>query len=235
MLRNSGGNPMWVKICGNTNLSDAAHAAAAGADAVGFIFAESKRRVTAAQVAAITPHLPATVERVGVFGSQDADQIARIAFESGLTAVQLHGGLDEGLLETLAEEVLGKLRIVQTLHWMVDPELPSAGNSSARKLEDELRRITALGIVDRVLIDSKVASASGGTGVAFDWKAARDIFAAAPGGLKLIVAGGLRVANVAAAIAELRPWGVDVSSGVEISPGRKDPRLVESFIQSARK
>ncbi len=80
-----------------------------------------------------------------------------------------------------------------------------------------------MGIVDRVLIDSKVASASGGTGVAFDWKAARDIFAAAPAGLKLIVAGGLRVANVAAAIAELRPWGVDVSSGVEISPGRKDP------------
>ena len=89
---------MWVKICGNTNLEDAALAAELGADAVGFVFAASKRQVTAAQVAAITMHLPEEVERIGVFDSHDAGEIAAVAQEAGLTAVQLHGGLDEKLL-----------------------------------------------------------------------------------------------------------------------------------------
>src|ERR1017187_5258554 len=94
---------MWVKICGNTNLEDAAHAARLGADAVGFVFAASKRQVTAAQVGAITPHLPFGVERVGVFYSHEPEEIARVVSDAGLTAVQLHGGLDEPLLERLAE------------------------------------------------------------------------------------------------------------------------------------
>jgi len=225
---------MWVKICGNTNLEDAAHAAASGADAVGFVFAESKRRVTSAQVAAITPHLPAAVERVGVFESRDAEEIARVALDAGLTAVQLHGGLDEGLLEGLAEKFRGRVQIIQTLHWRVEAEPSSGGDSSARRLGLELDRLAALGIVDRVLIDSKVGGAGGGTGVAYDWNAARSIFAMAPGSLRLMVAGGLRPDNVASAIAELKPWGVDVSSGVERSPGRKDRALVENFIKNAR-
>ena len=86
---------MWIKICGNTNLEDASLAAQLGADAIGFVFAASPRQVTPAQVAAITPHLPAHVERVGVFHSHDAGQIASIARDAGLTAVQLHGTLDE--------------------------------------------------------------------------------------------------------------------------------------------
>jgi phosphoribosylanthranilate isomerase len=93
------GDAMWVKICGNTNLKDAALAAELGADAVGFVFAASKRQVTAAQVAAITACLPAVVERVGVFDSQDAEVIATTAYAAGLTAVQLHGGFDEPLLD----------------------------------------------------------------------------------------------------------------------------------------
>jgi phosphoribosylanthranilate isomerase len=225
-------NAMWVKICGNTNLEDAAHAAASGADAVGFIFAESKRKVTAAQVAAITPHLPAKVERVGVFEAHEAEEIARIALDAGLTAVQLHGGLDVELVEALAERLRGRVRIIQTLHWIVEAT-PVAGESSAQRLAGELRRIAALGIVDRVLIDSKVGSAGGGTGVAYDWSAARAVFAAAPRGLNLIAAGGLRPENVVSAVAELMPWGVDVSSGVEISPQRKDAALVELFIKNA--
>ncbi len=221
---------MWVKICGNTNLEDAQLAAQLGADAVGFVFAPSPRQVTAAQVAAITPHLPSHVERVGVFHSSDAQQIAAIAIEAGLTAVQLHGTLDEPLAQRLAEEFTGSVRIIQTLHWTVAP----ATESPAALLTAQIERIARLGFTDRILIDSKVGAATGGTGVAFDWTAARALFASAPTGVSLIVAGGLNPQNVAHAIAQLNPWGVDVSSGIESSPGRKDPALLARFIQSAR-
>jgi phosphoribosylanthranilate isomerase len=216
---------MWVKICGNTNLEDAALAAELGADAVGFVFAASKRQVTAAQVGAITRRLDGRVERVGVFDSRDAEEIARTAEEAGLTAVQLHGGLDEGLVERLAERFAGG--VIQTLHWVV-----GASAADAEELAGQVAQVAALG-VERVLIDSKVGAAMGGTGVAFDWGAARRVLASAPGGLRLIVAGGLRPENVAQAIAELRPWGVDVSSGVEAAVGRKDPALVRQFIANA--
>ena len=92
---------MWIKICGNTNVEDARLAVELGADAVGFVFAESKRQVTAAQVGAITAQLPDGVERVGVFDSLGAEEIAGVADEAGLTAVQLQGGLDEELVERL--------------------------------------------------------------------------------------------------------------------------------------
>lgn len=219
---------MWVKICGNTNLEDAALAAKLGADAVGFVFAESARQVTAAQVAAITRQLPAGVERVGVFYSKDAEEIAGVAVEAGLTAVQLHGGLDEGLIEQLAEQFAGRVRIIQTLHWVVGED------GSAERLLEEIGRVAALGVVDRVLVDSKVGAARGGTGVAFDWDGARAVFRAAPEGVRLIVAGGLRPENVAEAIAQLRPWGVDVVSGVEAMPGRKDSARLARFIENAR-
>jgi len=220
---------MWVKICGNTNLEDVALAAKLGADAVGFVFAESKRQVTPLQVAAITPHLPAYVERVGVFYSRDPDEIAQTASQAGLTAVQLHGGLDEDLLEQLARKFAGSVRIIQTLHWKID----EAGSSAAR-LIGQIERVAALGVANRILIDSKVGAAGGGTGVTFDWSAARNVFASAPSNIHLIVAGGLRPANVAHAIAELHPWGVDVSSGVEASPRKKDPAFLAHFIENAR-
>jgi phosphoribosylanthranilate isomerase len=219
---------MWVKICGNTNLEDAALAAELGADAVGFVFAESNRQVTGEQVAAITPHLPAAVEKVGVFNTHNPDPIANAAQVAGLTAVQLHGGFDEELLEHLDEILVPRVQIIQTLHWTLgDP-------SAALQVAEELRRLDALGIADRVLIDSKVGSAGGGTGVAFDWSTARKVFASAPSGLHLVLAGGLRPTNVAHAIAQLAPWGVDVSSGVEASPGRKAPALLRLFIANAR-
>jgi phosphoribosylanthranilate isomerase len=221
---------MWIKICGNTNLEDAKLAAQLGADAVGFVFTASPRQITAAQVAAITPHLPARVERVGVFHSSDARQIAAIVHEAGLTAVQLHGALDQSLVSKLAEKFKGSVCIIQTLHWTVAP----ATESPAAQLASQIERIARLGFADRILIDSKVGAATGGTGVAFDWTAARGLFASAPSGLHLIAAGGLNPQNVAHAIAQLSPWGVDVSSGIESSPGRKDPALLARFIQSAR-
>ena len=219
---------MWVKICGNTNLEDAVLAVELGADAVGFVFAASPRQVTPAQVAAITSHLPEGVERVGVFDTHNPDLIANAAQAAGLTDVQLHGGFDEELLEHMSEVLAPGVRIIQTLHW------PLGDPSSALRVADELRRLDELGITERVLIDSKVGAATGGTGVAFDWEAARGVFAPAPKGARLILAGGLRPDNVEQAIVQLEPWGVDVSSGVEAAPGRKDPERLRRFIENAR-
>jgi phosphoribosylanthranilate isomerase len=220
---------MWIKICANTNLDDAQLAASLGADAVGFVFAPSVRQVTAAQVAQITPHLPEGLECVGVFPALRAEEIANAAQESGLTAVQLHGGVSLDLIRQLDDIFNGQIKLIQTVHWQVD-----AGNASAASVAQQLREIAADGLVERVLIDSKIGSETGGTGVSFDWNAAHSTLAEAATGLKLIVAGGLSHENVAEAILRLKPWGVDVASGVEAEPGRKSPEKLAAFIRAAR-
>lgn len=216
---------MWVKICANTNLEDAQLAASAGADAVGFVFAESVRRVTAAQVRAITPHLPEAVEKYGIFVDAGIEEIAATIEECGLTGVQLHASQDATLARKLRErfpaaEGRSRLGIIQVIHY--------GGDLTERLLEAE--RDNA---IDAVLVDSRTATLLGGTGRRFDWQRARENFAGTTG-LRLIVAGGLNPANVAEAIATLRPWGVDVASGVEASPGRKDRAKVRAFIENAR-
>ncbi len=220
---------MWIKICANTNLDDAQLAAELGADAVGFVFAPSPRQVTAAEVARITPHLPEGLECVGVFPALEAQQIAGIAQECGLTTVQLHGGVNLELVRQLDEIFNGQVKLIQTVHWQVDADV-----ASAAVVAQQLRQIDADGLVGRVLIDTKVGSNLGGTGVSFDWDAARATLAEAGIGLKLIVAGGLRAENVGDAIRRLNPWGVDVASGVEQSPGRKSPEKLAAFIRAAR-
>lgn len=220
---------MWIKICANTNLDDAQMATQLGADAVGFVFAPSRRRVTAKEVAQITPHLPAHVERIGVFDSLYAEEIAAAVREAGLTAVQLHGGGELVLVRRLNDLFEGKVGIIQTVHWAIDE-----GDESVKTVRQRLGAIQAGGIVERVLVDSKVGQATGGTGVSFDWVAARDVLASGSSRLKMIVAGGLRPENVAEAISELNPWGVDVASGVEKGPGRKDPDKLREFIRNAR-
>lgn len=220
---------MWIKTCANTSLEDAQLAASLGADAVGFVFAPSKRRVTAEQVARITPHLAADVERVGVFDSRDADEIAATVRTAGLNAIQLHGGVDSSLARRLRDMFNGEIKLIQTLHWQID-----ADGASAEGVARQLDEIAREGIADRVLIDSQVGTAIGGTGVVFDWQVARATLGRHAGNLKLIVAGGLRPENVSDAIARLAPWGVDVASGVEIAPGRKDPEKLAAFIKNAR-
>jgi phosphoribosylanthranilate isomerase len=220
---------MWIKICANTNLEDALLAAELGADAVGFVFAPSSRQVTAAQVSEITPHLPEGLECVGVFPALKAEEIANAAQESGLNTVQLHGGVSLELIRQLDEIFNGQVRLIQTVHWDLD-----AGDVSGTVLAQQLKQIAAEGLVNRVLIDSKVGAATGGTGVPFDWNAARTAVAEAGAGLKLIVAGGLRSDNVADAILHLSPWGVDVATGVEEKPGRKSREKLAAFINAAR-
>jgi phosphoribosylanthranilate isomerase len=221
---------MWIKICGNTNFEDSALAVELGADALGFVFAKSKRQVTASQVAAITAALPTSVELIGVFDSADAEEIAKAAIHARLSSVQLHRGYEEMLISRLSGLLAVGVQIIPTLHWAAD----AADPGTADRVAAELERIAAAGTARRVLIDSKVNGANGGTGVSFDWTAARRVFSDAPKGLELILAGGLRPGNVANAIGELNPAGVDVSSGVEGSVGRKDPERMLRFIQNAR-
>jgi phosphoribosylanthranilate isomerase len=210
---------MWVKICGNTNLGDALAAAEAGADAVGFVFAESPRRVTVEQVKTITPHLPGALEKFGVFVDWDFEQIARVIEKCGLTGAQLHATSDALLAAKLRERFGDGLKILRVIHYGGDlgPQLKAA--------QDDLN-------VDAVLVDSRTAMVIGGTGIQFNWQIARRSFRESP--LRLIAAGGLNPENVATAIHTLRPWGVDVSSGVESMPGRKDAARVKAFIHAAK-
>jgi phosphoribosylanthranilate isomerase len=218
---------VWVKICANTNLEDAERAAELGADAVGFVFAPSKRQVTAAVVAQITPYLPRKVERIGVFPAWSAQAIIGAVQEAGLTAVQLHGEVSLDLIVALRESLGHTIRIIQAVPWRV------ADASSEAAVVAQLKKIQQQGVTDRVLVDSQVGPASGGMGVAFDWAAARTVFQAHRAA-KLILAGGLTPDNVGAAILQLEPWGVDVASGVEAMPGRKDAEKLSRFIRAAK-
>jgi len=221
---------MWIKICANTNLEDAQLAADLGADAVGFVFAASPRQVTASDVSRITPHLPEGIECVGVFPALEAQQIAGIAQECGLHSVQLQGGVSLELIRQLDGIFNGQVTLIQTVHWQVDANAAS----TASVVAEQLRQIDADGLAARVLIDTKVGANLGGTGVTFDWDAARATLAEAGAGMKLIVAGGLRPDNVGDAIRRLKPWGVDVASGVEQFPGRKSPEKLAAFIRAVR-
>jgi phosphoribosylanthranilate isomerase len=216
----SAASHLWIKICANTTLEDAQLAAEAGADAVGFVFAPSPRRVTTAHVAAITPHLPASLEKIGVFVDAAWDEICATVRDCGLTGVQLHSEAEPGVTAQLRESFGTELRILRVVHFG-----PGAADHAAAIMADEN--------VDAILVDSRTATAVGGTGVAFDWAMARETLFGSPEA-RLVAAGGLTPHNVVEAIATLRPWGVDVASGVEMAPGRKDPRKVRDFIANAR-
>jgi phosphoribosylanthranilate isomerase len=211
---------MWVKICANTSLEDALLVAEAGADAVGFVFAESVRRVTREQVRGITPHLPAVLERIGVFVDAGFEELRAAIEECGLTGVQLHSEYEAGVAARLHEQFPDRhLRILKVIHFQ-------------QGLEAELRAAQTDEGVDAVLIDSRDATLLGGTGLRFDWQAARGGFAGSR--LRMVAAGGLTPENVGEAIATLQPWGVDVASGVEAAPGKKDAAKVRAFVENAR-
>jgi phosphoribosylanthranilate isomerase len=211
---------MWVKICANTSLEDALMAADAGADAVGFVLAESVRRVSVEEVRAITPSLPASLEKIGVFVDADFDELAAAIEECGLTGVQVHSGCEARAAARLRERFSQqRLRILKVIHFQ-------------QGLEAELRAAQADQAIDAVLIDSRTATLLGGTGLRFDWQAARRSFAGTQ--LRMVAAGGLNPENVGEAIATLQPWGVDVASGVEAAPGKKDAAKVRAFVNQVR-
>jgi phosphoribosylanthranilate isomerase len=217
---------IWIKICGNTSIGDALLAAEAGADAVGFVFAPSPRRVKAEQVAAIVPHLPVSLEKIGVFVEATLEEIVSTVQACGLTGVQLHFDADPELPAKLRERLGPELRILRVIHF----DATTATQCAAQIAEQDRNPH-----VDAVLVDSRMSEAAGGSGMTFDWTAARKTLNQnAEARKRLVAAGGLNPANVAEAIAILRPWGVDAVSGVEAAPGRKDPAKVREFVSRAR-
>jgi phosphoribosylanthranilate isomerase len=221
----------WIKICAMTNVTDARVAADAGADAVGLIFAASPRRVTPGQARKIVAALPATMEKVGVFVNESADHIAEVVAEAGLTAVQLHGDEPAEFIGDLRHTVKStRLRIIKTI-------------GIAPGMEGAIRDLGKCQSLDAVLLDSVVVQAvagadgvvvRGGTGVSFNWKRASAFVPGLARRTRVIVAGGLAPDTVAEAVHVLRPWGVDVCSGVEREPGKKDHAKVRAFIAAVR-
>ena len=226
---------MFIKICANTNLADAQLAVELGADAVGFVFARSKRQVTAEQVAEITPELPAGVEKVGVFATDDPFEVEHYVACAELTVAQLHGVFDQEMVQALSAESGGELKIIQTVAYELNPADRAA---SDKRFEATLRAVFAEPAVWAVLLDAAKSGTSGGLGVAFDWEHVAEIvqraYPASGERPRVILAGGLRPENVAQAINALQPWGVDVASGVEATPGKKDSEKVRAFIAAAR-
>jgi phosphoribosylanthranilate isomerase len=216
---------IWIKICGNTSLPDARLAAEAGADALGFVFAPSPRRVTASEVAGMVALLPEKVEKIGVFVNAGLEEIYSTVRAAGLTGVQLHFDAGPELPARLRALLGPSLRIVCVAHFET-----AAAALASRTVAEYARNPH----VDTVLVDSRTSAAVGGTGVAFDWAKARKTVFSQARTLKLIAAGGLTPLNVAEAVEGLRPWGIDVVSGVEDAPGRKDPFKVREFVARAR-
>lgn len=206
-----------VKICGITGLADAEAAVEAGADALGFVFAESPRRIDASAAAAIISKLPPFVQTVGVFANQSAEEILEIMKVSGARYAQLCGELPD---VRVLSGGLGCGRIIRALRIRSDEDIEAA--------MEECPGCSCAAF----LLDAHVEGMMGGTGHTIDWS-----LAARAGvlGRPIILAGGLTPENVEEAVAAARPYAVDVSSGVEESPGKKDHAKIGEFIKNAKK
>jgi phosphoribosylanthranilate isomerase len=199
-----------VKICGITNLEDALAAVDAGADALGFVFVEqSPRCVSPQKAAAIIAKLPPFVQTVGLFVDAEQERINWLTDFCGLDLVQLHGDEDPDFCAGIRRRIIKVFRVKD-----------AASMSSLDRYQ-----------VASYLLDAWSPDAHGGTGSSFDWSLAREV----AGNRSVILAGGLNPGNVSEAVDMVRPYGVDVSSGVESSPGKKDPEKVKSFINAVKK
>jgi phosphoribosylanthranilate isomerase len=251
-----------VKVCGLTRAEDACVAAEAGAWALGFVFAPSLRRVTAIQAHQVLREMERTLGwgptariesaarplAVGVFGDEPAEEIARVVRSAGLDAVQLHGtrGAEpEEVRLALAEceqtvgpgateaDMPARLLIIRAVAVALGEEDPASLRT---------RVLAAAGSADLVLLDTAAMGRFGGTGVAFPWELARGFADAGVGGgdearattgCRILVAGGIGPSNVQEALQRSAAWGVDVSSGVESSPGVKDAGLMRDLMEKA--
>jgi phosphoribosylanthranilate isomerase len=197
---------VFVKICGTTSEEDALLAVALGADAVGFVFAPSPRQMRPHHVADIVKRLPPDIVTVGVFRDEIPERVVEIVNGSGLRAAQLHG-----------HESPEQARWVRERVPFLIQAFPAGGRAITRASDFN---------ADAVMIDAP----SPGSGEVFDWSLADGV----PDGMRLVLAGGLTSDNVGEAIARVHPWGVDVATGVEKSPGKKDPMKVRAFIAAAK-
>jgi phosphoribosylanthranilate isomerase len=197
-----------IKICGTTSEDDALLALAMGANAIGFIFAPSPRQVSVQRVADIVKRLPREdILTVGVFRDDAPRRVVEVIYAAGLQAAQLHGRESPDDVKWVRERVPMVIKAFPA----GDLRVSHAGDFGA----------------DVIMLDAP----NPGSGQVFDWELASDL----PEGQRLLVAGGLDADNVATAIARLKPWGVDATSGVEAAPGLKDPMKVKAFVEAARR
>jgi phosphoribosylanthranilate isomerase len=254
----------WIKICGITNLDDALLAAEAGANALGFVFhPKSPRYITLDAAHEIVASTPPGVEKVGVFVNETVDAVRFAVKDVGLTAVQLHGDETTEFSQTLFRELAngtGQRPTIfrcwpakifdapagQSVGW--DPVAVGLVEKDDAYKGKRVHKIHVAkngdlflethgfrpGVISGVLLDSSTAENRGGTGQPFDWERVQPWAGIINSISKLIVAGGLRPGNVQEAIHLLHPWGVDVSTGVEREPGKKDPRKVRAFVKAVR-
>ncbi len=210
----------WVKICGMTNLEDALTAVDAGADAVGFVFYEkSPRNIGVEAARAIVEKLPEGVEKVGVFVDEAVSRADEVLQQSGLTTAQVYSkSMDEWL--TWYRDSERKLMLAISGEVVKGEFLVSFGTAEKR--------------LSAIVVDSGSGDRPGGTGERFDWDGAMIGIWALGTNVPVVVAGGLTPENVVEAIKKLRPWGVDVASGVEARPGKKDPEKVRAFVKAVR-
>ncbi|HXE97974.1 MAG TPA: phosphoribosylanthranilate isomerase [Dongiaceae bacterium] len=198
-----------VKICGITNLDDALMAVEAGADALGFVFFPgSPRCISPDRAAAIIHRLPPFVLTVGLFVNEEVVEVNSVADRCGLDLVQLHGEESPDYCDKIRRRIIKAFRVKE----------PSSLDGMANYQ------------VAACLLDAWSPAAHGGTGTTFNW----DIAANAAAAHRIVLAGGLTPDNVAAAVATVKPYAVDVSSGVESAPGKKDATLVRAFIGAVR-
>ena len=206
-----------VKICGITSLGDALGSAEAGADALGFVFyRKSPRFIDPAEAGEIVRKLAGSITIVGVFVNETPEKVRDIVDCVGLGEVQLHGDEDPSYVEALKGMLSAGVRIVKAVR------VSSGADITRAAKEFDLKYF---------LLDSHVEGFYGGSGESFDWT----LLSAAEGeGRRYILAGGLTPGNVARAASDVHPYGVDVSSGVEKSPGKKDLEKVRKFIDTIR-
>jgi len=253
----------WIKVCGITNLDDALFAADAGANALGFVFyPKSPRYITAEQAHKIAAKLPERIERVGVFVNETVDRVHSTVKAAHLSAVQLHGSEDKQFSTSLFDALSNGVKrptilrscpaqifdkpAEESVGWdpvavgLVEPDEAYKGKR-VHKIHVAQNGDLFLethgfrpGVISGVLLDSSTAIACGGTGQTFDWERVQPWAGIINSISKLIVAGGLHPGNVQNAIHLLHPWGVDVSTGVECEPGKKDHRKIRAFVQAVR-
>ena len=204
-----------VKICGITNIDDALVAADCGADAIGFVFADSPRKINVDKAAEIAGATPPFVARVGVFVNASQEFVME-ALRSFLDYAQLHGEESVAECETLAK-CRGSNRIIKVFR---------VSDASDLAVLDEYKNVVGM-----FHLDTRVPNAAGGTGRTFDWRIAVE---ARRWGKPVVLAGGLTPDNVAEAVAQVKPYAVDASSGVESAPGKKDPEKVRDFVKRAK-